>query len=230
MGTFGIYHAYRATVHLWLWLLTRSADCRIFQNKTVPDIIKKVFRDHGFTDIKDALSGVQYRTWDYCVQYRETDFNFVSRLMEQEGIYYFFTHEQNKHTLVLANSMSSHEAFPDYGQITYYPPENQRHRPEEHIYDWSLSQEVQPGIYALNEFDFKVPKANLQVKSSISRKHDWATMEIFDYPGEYVTNAEGEAYVRTRVEELQAEFERAAGQCPRHRGGLHLHASGLSAY
>lgn len=211
VGTSGIYHAYRATVHPWLWFLTRTADCRIFQNKTVPDIIKEVFRDHGFTDIKEALFA-QYRTWEYCVQYRETDFNFVSRLMEQEGIYYFFTHEQNKHTLVLADAMNSHEPFPGFEQITYYPPENHRHRPEEHIFDWSLSQEVKPGIYALNDFDFKQPKANLQVKSSISRKHDRASMEIYDYPGEYVTSTEGEAYVRTRVEELQAEFERTHGQ------------------
>lgn len=212
VGTSGIYHAYRATVQPWLWFLTRTADCRIFQSKTVPDIIKEVFREHGFTDIRDALSGVTYRTWDYCVQYRETDFNFVSRLMEQEGIYYYFTHEQNKHTLVLANAMSSHEAFPGYEQITYYPPENQQHRREDHIFGWSLTQEVQPGIYALNDYDFKQPKANLQVKSSISRKHDRATMEIYDYPGEYVTSDEGESCARTRMEELQAEFEKAHGQ------------------
>jgi type VI secretion system secreted protein VgrG len=211
-GTWGNYHAYRATVHPWLWFLTRTADCRIFQSKTVPDIIKEVFRAHGFTDLRDALGGVTYRTWDYCVQYRETDFNFVSRLMEQEGIYYFFQHDNGKHTLVLANAMTSHDPVPGYERITYYPPENEQHRREDHIFDWSLTQEVQPGIYALNDYDFKQPKANLQVKSSIARKHDWAGMEIYDYPGEYVTSAEGEAYVRTRVEELQADFERAHGQ------------------
>jgi len=212
VGTFGNYHAYRATVQPWLWFLTRTADCRIFQNKAVPDIIKEVFREHGFTDLKDALSGVQYRIWEYCVQYRETDFNFVSRLMEEEGIYYFFQHDKGKHTLVLANAMTSHETFPGYEQITYYPPENEQHRQEDHIFDWILSQEVQPGIYALNDYDFKQPKANLQVKSSIPRQHDRAAMEIYDYPGEYVTSGEGEACVRTRVEELQAEFERAHGQ------------------
>ena len=87
----------------WLWFLTRTSDCRIFQEKTVPDIIKEIFRDHGFTDFEERLSG-SYRTWVYCVQYRETDFNFVSRLMEQEGIYYYFKHENGKHTLVLADS------------------------------------------------------------------------------------------------------------------------------
>ena len=211
VGTHGIYHAYRAIVHPWLWFLSRTADCRIFQEKTAPDIIKAVCKEHGFTDIEDTLSR-QYRTWEYCVQYRETDFNFVSRLMEQEGIYYYFQHDQNKHTLVLADTVSSHQPFPGYEQITYYPPENNLHRQDDYIFDWTLSQEVKSGIYALNEFDFKHPKANLLVKASIPRQHDRATMEIYDYPGEYVISSEGEDYVRTRVEELQADFERAHGQ------------------
>ncbi|WP_038825311.1 type VI secretion system tip protein VgrG, partial [Pseudomonas aeruginosa] len=85
----------------WLWLLTRTSDCRIFQNQKVPDIIKQVFRDLGFSDFEDALSR-SYREWEYCVQYRETSFDFVSRLMEQEGIYYWFRHEQKRHILVLS--------------------------------------------------------------------------------------------------------------------------------
>jgi type VI secretion system secreted protein VgrG len=99
-GTFQNYNAYRAIVHPWLWFLTRTADCRIFQDQTVPDIIKSIFKDNGFSDYEESLSG-HYRTWNYCVQYRETDFNFVSRLMEQEGIYYYFKHQKNKHILVL---------------------------------------------------------------------------------------------------------------------------------
>jgi type VI secretion system secreted protein VgrG len=94
---------YRAEVVPWLWFLTRTADCRIFQSMTVPDIITKIFRDLGFSDFKTMLSG-SFEPREYCVQYRETDFNFVSRLMEQYGIFYFFEHEKDKHTLVLANS------------------------------------------------------------------------------------------------------------------------------
>ena len=121
-GTFDDFNTYSMTVHPWLWFLTRTADCRIFQKKKIPDIIKEVFRDHGFTDFAEALSG-SYRTWEYCVQYRETDFNFVSRLMEQEGIYYYFKHKINKHTLVLADSVSSHEAYPGYEKLPYFPPD-----------------------------------------------------------------------------------------------------------
>ena len=210
-GTFDDFNAYAMTVHPWLWFLTRTADCRIFQEKKVPDIIKEVFRDHGFTDFEEALSG-SYRIWEYCVQYRETDFNFVSRLMEQEGIYYYFKHEINKHILVLSDSVSSHEAYPGYEKLPYFPPDEHLRRERDHIYDWNISQEVQPGVYALNDFDFTRPKANLEVKASIKRDHARATMEIYDYPGEYPDTGDGENYVRARIEELQAEHEQVQGQ------------------
>src|SRR5439155_5995679 len=85
-GHYGRYNRYHASVRSWLWFLTRTADCRIFQEMTVPDIVKKVFGDHSTADFKLELTGT-YRKWNYCVQYRETDFNFVSRLMEEEGIF-----------------------------------------------------------------------------------------------------------------------------------------------
>ena len=87
LGPQGRYNAYHATLRPWLWFLTRTADCRIFQDRTVPDIVKTVLQEQGFTEIEENLSET-YRTWEYCVQYRETDFNFISRLLEQEGIYY----------------------------------------------------------------------------------------------------------------------------------------------
>jgi type VI secretion system secreted protein VgrG len=92
VGNQGGYSHYRATIVPWLWLLSRTSDCRIFQEKTVPEIIEEVFKGHGFNDYQLKLSG-SYAKWEYCVQYRETDFNFVNRLMEQEGIYFFFEHE-----------------------------------------------------------------------------------------------------------------------------------------
>jgi type VI secretion system secreted protein VgrG len=86
-GSFGDFASYEARVRPWLWFLSRTADCRIFQSKTVPDIVKELFHKHGFSDFRD-LTTQTYRTREYCVQYRETDFDFVSRLMEEEGIYY----------------------------------------------------------------------------------------------------------------------------------------------
>ena len=103
----GGFATYEAILRPWLWFLTRTRDCRIFQEKTVSDIIKEIFGDHGFSDYEEKLNE-SYRTREYCVQYRETDFNFVSRLMEEENIYYFFTHEAGKHTLVLCDNYGSH--------------------------------------------------------------------------------------------------------------------------
>jgi len=103
---------YQMQIVPWCWLLTRTTDCRIFQDKTVPEIIKAVFDDlkKDFPDLvnyDDKTTGGRYAKLDYCVQYRETDLDFVSRLMEDEGIFYFFKHERNKHTLIFADSSSA---------------------------------------------------------------------------------------------------------------------------
>ncbi|MBI5017312.1 MAG: type VI secretion system tip protein VgrG [Deltaproteobacteria bacterium] len=210
-GRVGSYAAYRAVLRPWLWFLTRVADCRIFQEKKVPEIIKEVFRAHGFTDFDEALSG-SYRTWDYCVQYRETDFNFVTRLMEHEGIYYYFKHEAGKHTLVLADSYSSHSATPGYETVPYYPPSKNVVRETDHVFEWNVVRELQPGSVALTDFDFEKPRAGLATKSSVQRKHAQAAFEVYDYPGDYLTTADGDTYARARVEELQARFEQATGR------------------
>ena len=109
---------YQMEVVPWLWFLTRIADCRIFQNMTIPDIIQKVFSSRGFTDFKMSTTG-SYNPLEYCVQYRESDFNFVSRLMEQYGIFYYFEHEDGKHTMVLADSSSAHQPCPDQASANY---------------------------------------------------------------------------------------------------------------
>lgn len=207
----GGFAVYQATVRPWLWFLTRTSDCRIFQNQTVPDIVKEVFRDLGYTDFEEKLSG-SYREWDYCVQYRETDFNFVSRLLEQEGIYYYFKHEESKHTLILSDAYSAHEPYPGFETIPYYPPDESTVREEEHISSWHITKQVQPGTYALNEFDFERPKTNLKVNSAVARSHSESEYEIYDYPGEYVDSGDGENYAQLRIEELHTQHEQLQAQ------------------
>ena len=119
IGNFGRYAVYQAVLRPWFWFLTRTADCRIFQDKTVPDIIKEVFREHGFTDFEEALIET-YPEHKYRVQYRETDFNFVSRLMEEEGMYYYFKHEDGKHILVLSDAYSAHSPIPGYERDSFF--------------------------------------------------------------------------------------------------------------
>ncbi|MEE4379854.1 MAG: type VI secretion system tip protein TssI/VgrG, partial [Candidatus Competibacteraceae bacterium] len=210
-GTSGRYAVYHATLRPWFWFLTRTADCHIFQNMTVPDIIKQIFQDNGFSDFEDKLSG-SYRQWEYCVQYRETDFNFVSRLMEQEGMYYYFTHENGKHTLVLADDYGSHSTFPNYDTIPYFPPDQHNRRERDHIHEWSISKQVQPGKYSLNDFDFEKPTKNLRCVLNQPKNHALDSFEIYDYPGEYVESGEGDQYTRMRLEESHAQHEVAQGR------------------
>jgi len=206
LGFDGALAVYRATLVPWTWFLTRTADCRIFQEQTVPDIIKAIFREHGYTDFEERLSG-SYRQWVYCVQYRETDFNFISRLMEQEGIYYYFTHEDGKHKLILADSYSAHGPAPGADEIPYYPPDATALRERDHINDWSVAQAVQPGAFAHTDFDFTAPRKSLLAKRSSPKPHEHAELEVYDYPGEYVETSDGESYARVRLEELHAGYE-----------------------
>ena len=206
---FALYHA---TLRPWLWFLTRAANCRIFQQQAVPDIVKQVFRDQGFGDFAERLAG-RYATREYCVQYRETDFDFVSRLLEEEGIYYYFTHANGKHTLVLADSPAAHEPFPGYADIPYHPEQGGIDKARaDHIYEWALEREVQPGAHALTDYDFKKPKADLTAKSAIIMPHAHAGYERFDYPGRYTDVGDGEGLVRGRMEERRARAEGYAGK------------------
>lgn len=204
-GMAGELYRYRARLQPWLWFLTRTADCRIFQNVAVPDIVKTVFRDLGFTDFKDALTR-SYQPWEYCVQYRETAFAFVSRLMEHEGIYYYFEHEADKHTLVLADSMSSHATTANYDSVPYYPPEQSGRRKRDHIYDWSMAWEVQSGKYTHTDFDFTKPQQDLKTQADAPRGHGHADGEVFDYPGLYKSTDLGSTLARSRIDERRARY------------------------
>ncbi|MBG7130556.1 type VI secretion system spike protein VgrG1a [Pseudomonas aeruginosa] len=202
----GQFAGYQATLRPWPWLLTRTSDCRIFQNQSVPEIIKQVFRDLGFSDFEDALTR-PYREWEYCVQYRETSFDFISRLMEQEGIYYWFRHEQKRHILVLSDAYGAHRSPGGYASVPYYPP-TLGHRERDPFFDWQMAREVQPGSLTLNASDFPRPGARLEVRSNIARPHAAADYPLYDYPGEYVQSQDGEQYARNRIEAIQAQHER----------------------
>ena len=201
---------YQATVVPWFWFLTQTSDCRIFQNMTVPEIIKEVFREAGYTNFEDTLSG-SYRNWVNCVQYRESDFNFINRLMEQEGIYYFFKHEEDKHTLVLADSYSSHEPVAGYEEVSYHPPAGSTVIEKEHLYAWEITQQLQSGAFVYQDFDFTAPKKDLLAISNKKREHAKADLEIYDYPGEYKEFNDGDYYSRVRLEEIQANHRRGHG-------------------
>jgi type VI secretion system secreted protein VgrG len=202
------FTTYRAQMVPWLWFLTRTADCRIFQNQKAPDIIQKIFSDLGFQDFELRLYG-DFTEREYCVQYRETDFNFVSRLMEEEGIFYFFKHDNGKHVMVLANDPAAHDACPgqetaryDFrgGSLTY----------EDVITEWRYEEEFRPGAWAQTDYNFETPSTSLAV--SVNGKNPY---EIYEYPGEYRVRGDGDKLARIRLQEqtVPATVHHGSGGC-----------------
>lgn len=197
---------YQATIQPWLWFLTRRADCQIFQKMTVPEIIQQVLSNWGHSfELKLTR---QYRNREYCVQYRETDFDFISRLMEQEGIYYFFEHENGQHKMVIADDYGAHQSvFTLKGRVPLFIEGGGAVREEESCSNWYTKKSILPGTYSLNDYDFERPGANLRVGSNLSKPHSMAEEEIYDYPGRYVESDDGEQYSRNRIEELHSQYE-----------------------
>lgn len=210
-GAVGKLELYEIILKPEFWLLSHTGDCRIFQEKTVPDIIKEILRDRGLTDFEDALSE-SYRTWDYCVQYRESDFHFLSRLMEQEGIYYYFKHEESKHTLVLSDASNSHGTMAGYATVPYYPPIDQDVRERDHLSGWIFTRKFQTDKVVLTDYDFERPKADLLSQSKAADSQTGGKYEVFDYPGEYVVKSDGDTYSKVRLQERRAAVAEFKGQ------------------
>ncbi len=203
---------YRLLVRPWLWFLSRGSGCRIFQNMSIVDILKKIFDDYGFSADAD-FSNLQesYPSREFIVQYRETDLNFVSRLMEAEGIYYFFKHDDGDHTLVLADSPVAHSPTSGYETIPFLSPDVHRDTLVEYVSEWNVVLETQPGKYSQADFDFTKPNVPLYSTSSAPRDTDLDKYETYEYPGGFETNPVGDTYSLVRIQELQVRYEEAFG-------------------
>ncbi len=205
-GFEGKYFVYQMTLRPWLWLLTRTADCRIFQDMTVPDIVKSVFGDHPVARFEQKLFR-SYRPWTYCVQYRETDFDFVARLLEHEGIYWFFDHTDGDHKLVLCDSASAHDAAPGCESLPFYGNVGQAPPLLEHVNQWAMARHVKPGKVVITDYDFERPSTSLETTQTRSRSYDLSDAEVFDYPGGYIQTAHGSQYAEDRLDEMQTRHE-----------------------
>ncbi|MBN1931807.1 MAG: type VI secretion system tip protein VgrG [Desulfobacterales bacterium] len=203
------YSFYTATMVPWFWLLTRTADSRIFQELSVPDIVEKIFSEKGFSDYELELRG-SYEKRDYCVQYRETDFNFVSRLLEDEGIYYFFKHENGKHTMVLADAPESHKPCPKQDTARYQISAG-GWLEEDVITRLQVAQEIMPGKYTLNDYNFEIPSTDLKVEVPGTRTLGPGEREIYDYPGFYAKRTNGDRIANIRMQEQEAGITKIHG-------------------
>jgi type VI secretion system secreted protein VgrG len=203
LGPRDYFQGYRLVLRPWLWLLSQTTDCRMFHNQTAPDIIKKIFSDLGFTDFRFSLTE-SHPKLEYCVQYRESDLAFVSRLMEQHGIYYFFEHSADKHLLVLADSKSSHKPIPGRESVPLMPSTDTDRSDQEHFEDWFSQRRFRSGKVQLNDYNFKKPTADMKGDASGSERYTGAKMELYDYPGKYDERSDGTKYAKVCLEAQQA--------------------------
>jgi type VI secretion system secreted protein VgrG len=207
----GRYFGYQATVMPWLWFLTRTSDCRIFQDLSVPDIVKKVFADHGVANFEAKLFRT-YQPHTYCVQYRESDYDFVARLLEHEGIYWYFEHTDGAHKLVLVDSQSAHDAAPGYESLRYIEDPANAPPDQEYLSNWSFVDSVKSGKTVLTSYDFERPATSLQVETVHKRSYDLSDYERFDFDGDYTQKADGAQWAENRMDEVQARFQRVRSQ------------------
>ncbi len=200
-GSDATFYHYHAELYPWLWLLNQSRDCKIFQNQTVPDIVTGLFTDLGFTDHKTSLTGT-YEAREYCVQYNETAFDFISRLLEDEGIFYYFEHEDGKHTLVLADDASALAACAgaatlEYGTWGLWTQQNV-------VTGLAVEENVIPGELALDDFNFETPSTDLAASVTSTVAQNGSKRRLYEYPGGFVKKDKGEGRAKVRIEEHEA--------------------------
>lgn len=209
------YGHYVAEVRPWFWLLTRAQDCRVFQEQSAVEIIKQVLSEHGFSDIDDRLSET-YETRTYCVQYRETDFDFICRLMEEEGVYYYFDNKMDSNSvekLTLCDGVSGHSPVSGSATLDFHARDDSDRRREDHIAELATEEILTRGKFTLNDFDMLSPTADLKVNSSIKKgSHSHAELEVYDYPGHYRKNTGlGNKLARVQMEAEAIRHKRWRG-------------------
>ena len=217
-GTHGSFARYRARVEPWLVLLGRTRDQRIFQQMSVVDIVEQIFGQHSGTYV--SRLNAAYPARDYCVQYGETDLDFVERLLEEEGIFYFFEHAAGRHELVLIDDVATSTAADGYAEVPFFPEDSLARRDRDHLFDWESALAICPGATVMRSYDFAKPTADLEVRERDPRDHAAAEGEVYAFPDRYQDTERGRTLARIRLEECQAEHARLIG---------HGTAAGLAA-
>jgi len=204
---------YRATMVPWLWYLSRQVGTRIFTQKTVPQIVEEVCGKYASQALSNKLQG-NYPQREYCVQYQESDLDFISRLMEQEGIFYYFTHDKGRHTMVLADSPQEHPSC-EHQKSARYELAAGGLGEEDVIQSLEWGQEIRSRKYSMKDYNFLQPGDDLWVESPTRTSLCDEPCELYAYPGAYITRNDGErlSNIRMQAEEAQVTTLRGTGTC-----------------
>ncbi|WP_347912159.1 type VI secretion system tip protein TssI/VgrG [Pseudomonas grandcourensis] len=197
---------YQLVLKPWLWWLTLASNNRVFQNLSTSDIVTTIFKLHGFTDFTLKLTG-SYTPREYCVQYSETDFAFVSRLLEEEGIFWFFTHEDGKHTLVLGDSNDAFVQIPNGPKVNYVG-QKMGERELHGIRSGQVCVQAVAGVYRATDYEFTTPTTALYSQAEAVA----GPRSMYEHPGSYNAKARGDALTKQRVEGLRSQEKRFVGE------------------
>lgn len=198
---------YELRLEPWLKILTHTSDYKAFQNKNVVEILDEVLDEYPWPVEKRLVENYPTRAWQ--VQYGETDFDFVQRLMQEWGIYWWFEHSENSHTLVLADAINVHKACADSPLVCYY--QKGLKLDKEFIHTITANESLRSGQWVLNDFDFMKPRSLLKSTVANPRETDLAEYEHYEWPGDYFTKSEGEMLTRIRMEEQRSPGSRVQG-------------------
>lgn len=198
---------YELRMEPWVKLLTHTSDYKAFQNKTVVDILDEVLAEYPYPVEKRLVESYPVRTWQ--VQYGETDFDFLQRLMQEWGIYWWFEHSENSHTLVLADAISAHKACPDSPLVEWH--QEGLKLDKEFIHTITANESLRTGQWVLDDFDFTKPRSLLANTVANPRETGHATYEHYEWPGDYFDKSEGEMLTRIRMEAQRSPGSRVLG-------------------
>ncbi|CXA23819.1 Rhs-family protein [Salmonella enterica subsp. enterica serovar Typhi] len=198
---------YELRMEPWVKLLTHTSDYKAFQNKTVVDILDEVLAEYPYPVEKRLVESYPVRTWQ--VQYGETDFDFLQRLMQEWGIYWWFEHSEDSHTLVLADAISAHKACPDSPLVEWH--QEGLKLDKEFIHTITANESLRTGQWVLDDFDFTKPRSLLANTVANPRETGHATYEHYEWPGDYFDKSEGEMLTRIRMEAQRSPGSRMLG-------------------
>ncbi|EJE3570266.1 type VI secretion system tip protein VgrG [Salmonella enterica subsp. enterica serovar Typhimurium] len=198
---------YELRMEPWVKLLTHTSDYKAFQNKTVVDILDEVLAEYPYPVEKRLVESYPVRTWQ--VQYGETDFDFLQRLMQEWGIYWWFEHSEDSHTLVLADAISAHKACPDSPLVEWH--QEGLKLDKEFIHTITANESLRTGQWVLDDFDFTKPRSLLANTVANPRETGHVTYEHYEWPGDYFDKSEGEMLTRIRMEAQRSPGSRVLG-------------------
>ena len=209
----GRYAYYSAEMVPWLWYLTVTTDNLIYQEMTVVEVIEKTFQKYGFQDYDVSSLGDRHAKWINCCQYQESAFDYVSRLMEIEGIYYYFKHEQGKHTMILVDHLSAHEPCPQQSTMRLeHQSGGGGYQEEDTIFSSNMTKVIRPNKYAHKDYNFLIPSHQLYYEAPTGQfMGSNRTLEVYDYPGDIDWEKDSPDWAALRQEELELDRVQVQG-------------------